>query len=98
MTYRRRHRQRTLILAALAGGEGDASSIVTEVATISSGRVRLRAGTLFAELYRLRARDLIAADPRDAPPRRRYRLTPAGRDWLAMAGPSDTHLHGGSNR
>ena len=88
----------TLILAALAGGDGDAPSIVRDVATISDGRVRLRAGTLFAELYRLRAHDLIAAEPGDVPPRRRYRLTAAGRDRLIAAGPPKTHSHGGFNR
>lgn len=57
---------------------------------ISAGRVRLRAGTLFPALDRLRADRLIAVDREeivDRRLRRYYRLTPAGRERLsALAG------------
>jgi DNA-binding PadR family transcriptional regulator len=54
---------------------------------ISAGRVRLRAGTLYTALDRLRADKLIAVDRGeivDSRLRRYYRLTPLGEDQLAI--------------
>src|SRR5690348_4825229 len=53
---------------------------------ISGGRVRLRAGTLYTALERLRADELIAVDREEIVEnrlRRYYRLTPKGSGLLA---------------
>ena len=44
-----------LILTALAAGIQHGYGIITDVTGISGGRVRLRAGTLYTALDRLRA-------------------------------------------
>jgi hypothetical protein len=70
-----------LILTALADGSQHGYGIITEVAQISGGRVRLRAGTLYTALDRLRSDELIGMDREeivDGRLRRYYRLTPAG--------------------
>ena len=70
-----------LILTALAAGSQHGYGIITEVTEISGGRVRLRAGTLYTALDRLRADGLIAVDREeivDGRLRRYYRLTDAG--------------------
>ena len=75
-----------LILTALAAGAQHGYGIITDVQQISGGRVRLRAGTLYTALDRLRAEDLIAADREeivDGRLRRYYRLTPKGTQLLA---------------
>jgi DNA-binding PadR family transcriptional regulator len=76
-----------LILTALAAGTQHGYGIMTDVASISGGRVRLRAGTLYAALDRLRGDGLIDADREeivDGRLRRYYRLTPSGADALAV--------------
>jgi DNA-binding PadR family transcriptional regulator len=75
-----------LILTALAEGSQHGYRIMTEVEEISGGRVRLRAGTLYTALDRLRADGLIGVDRQeivDNRLRRYYRLTPAGTERLA---------------
>jgi DNA-binding PadR family transcriptional regulator len=75
-----------LILTALAARAQHGYGIVTDVQQISGGRVRLRAGTLYTALDRLRAENLIGVDREevvDGRLRRYYRLTPAGSDVLA---------------
>src|SRR6202007_2998075 len=75
-----------LILTALAAGPQHGYGIMTDVAQISDGRVKLGAGTLYAALDRLSTDQLIEADREeivDARLRRYYRLTPAGRSRLA---------------
>jgi DNA-binding PadR family transcriptional regulator len=75
-----------LILTALAAGPQHGYGIMTDVAQISEGRVRLRAGTLYAALDRLgeeRQLELDHEEIVDARLRRYYRLTPAGRETLA---------------
>ena len=75
-----------LILTALAHGSQHGYGIITEVQEISGGRVRLRAGTLYTALDRLRADALIDVDREeivDNRLRRYYRLTPEGRRLLA---------------
>ena len=75
-----------LILTALAAGSQHGYGIITDVQTISAGRVRLKAGTLYSALERLRADKLIEVDGEeivDSRLRRYYRLTPAGRELLA---------------
>ena len=75
-----------LILTALAAGAQHGYGIMTDVADISAGRVRLRAGTLYAALDRLTGEKLVEADREevvDGRLRRYYRLTPAGGQRLA---------------
>src|SRR5579862_5168857 len=75
-----------MILTALAAGNQHGYGIITDVHAMSAGRVRLRAGTLYAALERLRADKLIEVDREeivDSRLRRYYRLTPAGGKRLA---------------
>jgi DNA-binding PadR family transcriptional regulator len=75
-----------LMLTALAAGSQHGYGIITDVREISGGRVRLRAGTLYTALDRLRAERLIGVDREEIVAgrlRRYYRLTPAGSDLLA---------------
>jgi DNA-binding PadR family transcriptional regulator len=75
-----------LILTALADGSQHGYGIITDVRQISGGRVRLRPGTLYTALDRLRADDLIGVDREevvDGRLRRYYRLTPEGTKRLA---------------
>ena len=75
-----------LILTALAAGSQHGYGIITEVQQISGGRVKLRAGTLYTALDRLRADGLIGVDREEIVEgrlRRYYRLTPDGTAVLA---------------
>jgi DNA-binding PadR family transcriptional regulator len=75
-----------LILTALAAGSRHGYGIISEVAAISQGRVRLRAGTLYSALDRLRLDGLIRVDREEVVEnrlRRYYRLTPMGAEQLA---------------
>jgi DNA-binding PadR family transcriptional regulator len=75
-----------LILTALADGSQHGYGIITEVQQISGGRVKLRAGTLYTALDRLRADGLVAVDREEIVEgrlRRYYRLTPYGTTVLA---------------
>jgi DNA-binding PadR family transcriptional regulator len=75
-----------LILTALAARSQHGYGIITDVLEISGGRVRLRAGTLYTALDRLRAEELIEVDREEVVEtrlRRYYRLTPAGSTRLA---------------
>jgi DNA-binding PadR family transcriptional regulator len=75
-----------LILTALADRSQHGYGIIAEVGQISQGRVRLRAGTLYTALDRLRSEELIGVDREeivDGRLRRYYRLTPVGGRRLA---------------
>jgi DNA-binding PadR family transcriptional regulator len=75
-----------LILTALASGAQHGYGIMTDVARISEGRVRLRAGTLYAALDRLRTDGLVRSDKEeivDGRLRRYYRITEEGAARLA---------------
>ena len=75
-----------LILTALAAGTQHGYGIISDVAEISGGRVKLLAGTLYTALDRLRADGLIGVDREeivDNRLRRYYRLTPGGEKRLA---------------
>ena len=75
-----------LILTALAAGTQHGYGIISDVAEISDGRVKLLAGTLYTALDRLRADGLIGVDREeivDNRLRRYYRLTPEGEKRLA---------------
>jgi DNA-binding PadR family transcriptional regulator len=70
-----------MILTALASGSQHGYGIITDVREISGGLLRLRPGTLYTALDRLRADELIGVDREeivDGRLRRYYRLTPAG--------------------
>jgi DNA-binding PadR family transcriptional regulator len=75
-----------LILTALAAGPQHGYGIMTDAAEISGGRVRLRAGTLYAALDRLCGERLVEPDHEeiaDGRLRRYYRLTQDGAGVLA---------------
>ena len=86
MTERSLREPTFLILTALAAGAQHGYGIMTDVSQISGGRVRLRAGTLYAALNRLTTERLVEVDREeivDARLRRYYRLTPQGAQRLA---------------
>ena len=75
-----------LVLTALAAGPQHGYGILLDVEQISAGRVRLRAGTLYAALDRLVADDWVTVDREevvDGRLRRYYRLTDQGAARLA---------------
>ncbi|REE97651.1 PadR family transcriptional regulator [Thermomonospora umbrina] len=75
-----------LILTALAERPQHGYGIIGDVDRISEGRVRLRAGTLYAALDRLQSEGLVEADHEevvDGRLRRYYKLTGAGAERLA---------------
>jgi DNA-binding PadR family transcriptional regulator len=81
------------VLVALADGEKHGYAILKEVARHSDGKLRLRAGTLYAVLARFVEDGLIEESPERPDPaldderRRYYRLTGRGRTVaLAEAG------------
>ncbi len=76
-----------LILTALAGGSQHGYGMIIDVRAISGGRVRLKAGTLYTALDRLRGDGLIEVEREelvDSRLRRYYRLTPSGRGVLGV--------------
>jgi DNA-binding PadR family transcriptional regulator len=86
MTQRAMQEATFLILTALAAGSQHGYGIITDVTEISGGRVRLRAGTLYTALDRLREDELIGVDREEVVDnrlRRYYRLTPKGAQRLA---------------
>jgi DNA-binding PadR family transcriptional regulator len=86
MSQRPLHEPTFLILTALAVGPHHGYGIMTDVAEISSGRVRLRAGTLYAALDRLTTEQLVEPDREEIANgrlRRYYRLTADGTRVLA---------------
>lgn len=75
-----------LVLTALAETPQHGYAVIEDVQRISEGRVRLRAGTLYAVLDRLRAEGLIEVDREEVVQsrlRRYYRLTSLGATRLA---------------
>ncbi|MFI7428079.1 PadR family transcriptional regulator [Micromonospora sp. NPDC049836] len=75
-----------LVLTALAETPQHGYAVIEDVLRISDGRVRLRAGTLYAVLDRLRADGLIEVDREEIVQsrlRRYYRLTALGATRLA---------------
>jgi DNA-binding PadR family transcriptional regulator len=74
-----------LILTALAGEPLHGYAVIEDVERMTGGRVRLRAGTLYAALDRLRGEGLIEPDREEVVQsrlRRYYRLTGAGEQSL----------------
>jgi DNA-binding PadR family transcriptional regulator len=75
-----------LVLTALAAEPQHGYAVIEDVSRITSGRVRLRAGTLYAVLDRLRSDGLIEVDREQVVQsrlRRYYRLTATGERRLA---------------
>jgi DNA-binding PadR family transcriptional regulator len=75
-----------LVLTALASGPQHGYAVIEDVARMTDGRVRLRAGTLYAALDRLRTDGLIEIDREEVVQsrlRRYYRLTGVGEKRLA---------------
>jgi DNA-binding PadR family transcriptional regulator len=69
------------ILAALLDGPLHGYGIIKQAASLSEGRVRLAAGTLYGALDRLAGEGFILADRQEVVegrPRRYYRLTEDG--------------------
>src|SRR5260370_15933686 len=86
MTQRAMQEATFLILTALAAGSQHGYGIIIDVQEISGGRVRLRAGTLYTALDRLRTDELVGVDREEVVDhrlRRYYRLTPKGAEPLA---------------
>ena len=80
MTTRALQEAILLVLTALSRGSQHGSGIITDVQEVSGGRVRLRAGTLYTALDRLRAEGLIGIEREeivDGRLRRYYRILPA---------------------
>jgi DNA-binding PadR family transcriptional regulator len=76
-----------LVLTALAAGSRHGYAVIADVLAISGGRVRLRAGTLYSALDRLRVDGLVEVEREeivDSRLRRYYRLTEEGRRQLAV--------------
>jgi PadR family transcriptional regulator PadR len=74
------------ILTALVGAPRHGYGIVTEVAELSGGRVRLKIGSLYGALDRLAGEGLIelaGEEPWQGRLRRYYRITEPGRRALA---------------
>jgi DNA-binding PadR family transcriptional regulator len=70
-----------LVLTALAAEAQHGYGVLEDVARMTEGRVKLRAGTLYAALDRLRAEGLIEVDREEVVQsrlRRYYRLTGLG--------------------
>ncbi len=75
-----------LVLTSLAAEPQHGYAVMEDVSRITDGRVRLRAGTLYAALDRLRADGLIEVDRKEVVQsrlRRYYRLTAEGERRLA---------------
>jgi DNA-binding PadR family transcriptional regulator len=75
-----------LVLTALAAEPQHGYAVIEDVARMTGDRVRLRAGTLYAALDRLRTEGLIEVDREEVVQsrlRRYYRLTGVGEKRLA---------------
>jgi hypothetical protein len=80
MTTRALQEAILLVLIALSRGSQHGSGIITDVQEVSGGRVRLRAGTLYTALDRLRVEGLIGIEREEIVAnrlRRYYRILPA---------------------
>jgi DNA-binding PadR family transcriptional regulator len=75
-----------LILTSLAGGPRHGYGIIQDIAEVSDGRVKLRAGSLYGSLDRLVDEGLVVPDRdeiQNGRLRRYYRITGEGRTVLA---------------
>jgi PadR family transcriptional regulator PadR len=77
-----------LILKTLARGPNHGFGIALHIQSASQGLLRVEEGSLYPALHRLERDKLVSAEWRVTENRRRarfYKLTPAGRKWLARA-------------
>lgn len=77
--------QAFFVLASLTGGPLHGYAMISEVAEMSDGRIRMPVGTLYGVLDRLAVAGRIEVDREeivDSRLRRYYRLTPGGRGLL----------------
>lgn len=75
-----------LVLSALAGGPMHGYALIAETDSLSAGRLKLRPGTLYAVLDRLREENLIeifGEEIVDGRARRYYAITEPGAERLA---------------
>lgn len=75
-----------LILTALLAGPSHGYALLTEVESLSGGRVRLRVGTLYAALDRLSEEGLVAVESEEIVKgrlRRTYCITATGSQKMA---------------
>ncbi|SCD84022.1 transcriptional regulator, PadR family [Streptomyces sp. PpalLS-921] len=86
MTERPLQEPTLLLITALADAPRHGYALIQEVAAISGGRVRLRAGTLYGALDRLLGQGIVRVEREevvDSRLRRTYALTDAGYEVLA---------------
>ncbi|MET9880606.1 PadR family transcriptional regulator [Actinacidiphila glaucinigra] len=86
MTERSLQEPTLLLLTALADAPRHGYALIEEVAAISGGRVRLRAGTLYGALDRLLGQGVVRVEREEIVEgrlRRTYALTDAGYELLA---------------
>lgn len=79
--------QTFLILSALADRPRHGYALITEVQSMTDGRLTLRAGTLYGALDRLAGQGLVKADREEVESgrlRRYYALTDAGAEALKV--------------
>jgi PadR family transcriptional regulator PadR len=77
-----------LILKTLARGPNHGFGIALHIQSVSDGLLRVEEGSLYPALHRLERDKLVSATWKVTDNRRRaryYKLTPAGRRWLARA-------------
>jgi PadR family transcriptional regulator PadR len=77
-----------LILKTLARGPNHGFGIALHIQGASDGLLRVEEGSLYPALHRLEKNKLVSAEWRVTGNKRRaryYKLTPAGRKWLAKA-------------
>lgn len=91
-----------LLLVALAGARQHGYGLMQEVSSLSDGRVRLQAGTLYGALERLSREGLVAGDGEETVNgrlRRFYVLSEAGLAVLqAQTARRKAALHAGTTR
>jgi PadR family transcriptional regulator PadR len=77
-----------LILKTLARGPNHGVGIALHIQGASDGLLRVEEGSLYPALHRLEKNKLVSAEWKVTGNKRRaryYKLTPAGRKWLAKA-------------
>ncbi len=87
--------QRFLVLTALAGGPLHGYGLVEEIAEITEGRVKPRAGSLYHGLDKMLEQGLLVVDREDVVDgrmRRYYTLTTEGRETLRREARERQHM------
>lgn len=90
-----------LILKTLARGPNHGFGIVLHIQEASNGLLTVEEGSLYPALHRLERDELVSAEWKITENKRKaryYKLTPAGRKWLADAESSWTSMAKGVTR